>query len=577
MSTATQSTQARKGAAAPALNQLSARLLGNPLVPLLVVGAAAIALVTALLLWASAPEYRVLYSNLSEADGGRIITELDSRAVPYQFSQGGHTLLVPADQVDKLRLQLAEQGLPEGGNSGFEIMDQQAFGISQFAEQVNFQRGLQGELASSIESIGAVARARVHLAMAKPSVFIRDREPAKASVVLTLEPGRTLGEGQVNAIVHLVSSSVPELAMENVTVVDQAGRLLSQPGEGGNLDGTRLDYVRKVEQRYRQRIESILEPIVGHGNVRAQVVAQVDFDHREETSEHYTPNQDGRPAAVRSTRHNTSVDGDSALAGGIPGALSNTPPGSAPSPIAQTDDKNKGRPKPESSPPNDSGHVHRDDLINYELDHDIIHVQHQRGAIERLSVAVVVNYREVADKNGTLKPTPLSAEELQRIEQLARQAMGFSDARGDGLEVVNNPFSTAAPQDDIEDPLWWQTPFWQHFLLSLMRYLLAGIGALLLFLWVLRPLLQRYLRQPPQPAPARPVAVASATAPTDGDDNGTANEAVGGDYSDEAEAPPRRRRRSTVHEQNLKDLQDMAREDPSLVAMIVRSWMNRND
>src|SRR5690606_14200944 len=161
---------------------------------------------------ASTPEYRVRYANLSEADGGRILSELEQRGVPYRFSDGGQAVMVPADQVHRLRLQLAEQGLPQAGNVGLSIMDKQAFGISQFAEQVNFQRGLEGELASSIESLSPVARARVHLAMARPSVFIREREPAKASVVLTLHPGRALGDGQVQAIAHMVSSSVPELA-----------------------------------------------------------------------------------------------------------------------------------------------------------------------------------------------------------------------------------------------------------------------------------------------------------------------------------------------------------------------------
>ncbi|NLC20760.1 MAG: flagellar M-ring protein FliF, partial [Halomonadaceae bacterium] len=210
------------------LERVQQQLRGNPLILLLIAGAALIAIVVALLMWARAPEYRVLYSNLTEADGGRIISELDGRGVPYRFSAGGTALLVPSDSVHSLRLQLAEQGLPRGGNVGFELMDNQAFGVSQFAEQVNFQRGLEGELSRSIEALGPVSRARVHLAMARSSVFVRDREPAKASVIVTLEPGRVIGEGQVSAIVHMVSSSVPELAAENVTVVDQNSRLLSR-------------------------------------------------------------------------------------------------------------------------------------------------------------------------------------------------------------------------------------------------------------------------------------------------------------------------------------------------------------
>jgi len=543
------------------IEQMLARLRANPLVPLLVAGAAVIALVAVMLMWASAPEYRVLYSNLGEADGGRIIGELESRAVPYQFSQGGRALMVPGDQVHKLRLQLAEQGLPEGGNVGFQIMDEQAFGISQFAEQVNFQRGLQGELASSIEALGPVSRARVHLAMAKPSVFIRDREPAKASVVLTLEAGRALGDGQVDAIVHMVSSSVPELALEDVTVVDQAGRLLSRPsGSGGGLDGTQLEYVREVERVYRQRIESILAPILGRDNVRAQVTAEVNFSRREETSERYGPNQGGNPAAVRSSQTRAVYSGGEALAQGVPGALTNTPPGAAPSPVQ--DD-------PEQANTEDTGdtskRLNHEDVINYEVDRNITHVQHERGQVERLSVAVVVDYRQGVDDDGQPTAEPLSDEQLTRINQLARQAMGFSAERGDGLEVVNSPFTRVEPEDDQR--AWWQDPFWQDFLFSMGRWLLVGLAALLLYLLVLRPMLKRYARQ--APAVARP-AVAQAPAPAP-------SAAVHEDETAEPAEPRRRRRRSSAYEQNRQDLQDMAQEDPAMVAMIVRNWMNRND
>jgi len=544
------------------IEQMLARLRANPLVPLLVAGAAVIALVAAMLMWASAPEYRVLYSNLSEADGGRIISELESRAVPYQFSQGGRALMVPGDQVHKLRLQLAEQGLPEGGNVGFQIMDEQAFGISQFAEQVNFQRGLQGELASSIEALGPVSRARVHLAMAKPSVFIRDREPAKASVVLTLEAGRALGDGQVDAIVHMVSSSVPELALEDVTVVDQAGRLLSRPsGSGGGLDGTQLEYVREVERVYRQRIESILAPILGAENVRAQVTAEVNFARREETNERYGPNQGGNPAAVRSSQTRAVYSGGEDLAQGVPGALTNTPPGTAASPVQQGDDQQDGENTQDDD--NATKRLNHEDVINYEVDRNITHVQHERGQVERLSVAVVVDYRQGVDDNGQPTAEPLSEEQLTRINQLARQAMGFSAERGDGLEVVNSPFTRVEPED--QQRAWWQDPFWQEFLFSMGRWLLVGLAALLLYLLVLRPMLKRYTSQAPAPA-ARP-AQAPAPAPPAARDE---------DDPEPAE-PRRRRRRSSAYEQNRQDLQDMAQEDPAMVAMIVRNWMNRND
>ncbi|TLM79980.1 flagellar basal-body MS-ring/collar protein FliF [Microbulbifer harenosus] len=565
------------------LGQLSSRLLANPLIPLLVAGAAAIAIVAAVLLWSQAPQYRVLFSNLSEQDGGRIISELESRAIPYEFSQGGRTLLVPEDQVYRLRLQLAEQGLPSGGNAGFEIMDRQAFGISQFAERVNFQRSLQGELASSIESLGPVTRARVHLSMAKPSVFIREREPAKASVVLTLAPGRVLGEGQAAAIVHLVSSSVPDLSAENVTLVDQTGRLLSRPGTDENsLDGTQLDYVHSIESSYQQRIERILEPMLGRHNVRAQVTAQVDFDQREETSERFAPNQDGAPATVRSRQFNSDYNGDATNPGGIPGALTNTPPGSAPSPIDATAQNNEEEVSRQRS------HLRQEQLVNYEIDRDITHIQRQRGRVQRLSAAVVVNYREVTDEQGAVSLQPLGEEELQHIEQLVRQAMGYSEERGDGLEVVNSRFSS---QEQSAPPAiaWHEDPFWRQLMLSLGRYLLVGLALLLAFRWLVRPMVERHnqLRaQTPATTTATPnlpraPGTAPNAVPATADAEGYLYDT--GEYSADMDEPPqeqprpRKRRRSSVYEQNLMDLQGMAKDDPAMVAMIVRSWMNQDD
>ncbi|MCX2842511.1 flagellar basal-body MS-ring/collar protein FliF [Microbulbifer thermotolerans] len=563
--------QASPAAAAPVLSQFARWVTANPLIPLLIAGSAAVALVAALWLWAGAPEYRVLYSNLNEEDGGRIISELESRAVPYELTQGGRTLLVPGDQVYKLRLQLAEQGLPQGANAGFEIMDNQAFGVSQFAEQVNFQRGLQGELASSIESLGPVSRARVHLSMAKPSVFIREREPAKASVVLTLAPGRSLGDGQVNAIVHLVSSSVPDLTMENVTVVDQNGRLLSRPGGSLGLDGSRLEYVRDIEQHYRQRIENILAPIFGSGNIRAQVAAEIDFDQREETSERYTPNQDGRPAAVRSEHRNTDFDGNPQAIGGIPGALTNTPPGAAASPIDSGSDDN-GEDEQNEESAEDKGRLRKEQLINYELDRSITHIQRQRGQILRLSAAVVVNYREAPSEEGGTEWVPLSEDELQHVQNLVRQAMGYSAERGDSLQVVNSLF---APEEEAQprEILWYKDSFWQRLLLMLARYLLAGLAVLILFRWVLRALADLYAR-------AKSSSAATHTAPAALPQNAGASEQVNSEsevQEEEEPPPPRRRRRSSAYEQNLRELQEMAKEDPAMVAMIVRSWINRDD
>ncbi|MDT8879206.1 flagellar basal-body MS-ring/collar protein FliF [Halomonas saccharevitans] len=572
MSSGASATNPQAGQGAAGFARLKEQLRGNPLVFLLIAGAASIAIIVALLMWAQSPDYRVLYSNLSQADGGSIINELDTRGVPYRFSQGGQALLVPANRVHTLRLQLAEQGLPKGGNVGFELMENQAFGISQFAEQINYQRGLEGELSRSMESLGPVKGARVHLALAKDSVFVRDREPAKASVVLTLHPGRVLGEGQINSIVHMVSSSVPELAAEAVTVVDQDGRLLTAPQSNGlGMDGTQLEYIAEVERSYQQRIESILAPILGNENVKAQVTAQVDFSRREETSERYAPNQPPNEAAVRSRQSSVNYSGSDDLAGGIPGALSNTPPGAAASPVENPPEEEEGGEAEQAGEdtPQATRNLNRDDVINYEVDRRISHVQHRRGQVERLSAAVVVNYRPTPNEQGVMQPTPLSEVEIDQIERLVRQAMGFSQARGDEIAVVNSPFTQTEPE--IEPLEWWQQPDVQQLALNLGRYLLVGLAILLIYLLILRPLIKR-ATQAPQPA-TQPAPSFQARVGEEDEQSAT----VDGREDETTYDKPRRARKASGYEDNLKDLREMAEEDPRMVAMIVRSWMNKHE
>lgn len=568
------------------------RLRGNPRIPLIIAAAASVAIIVALLLWARAPEYRVLYSTLTDADGGKIVTELDSMGVPYRFSESGQALLVPADRVNKLRLLLAEQGLPEASGVGFELMDKQAFGISQFNEHVNYQRALQGELARTIEDLGPVAKARVHLAMAKPSVFVRESEPASASVMLELQRGRVLGEGQIQAIMHLVSSSVSDLAASDVAVVDQEGRLLSPAADGNKvLSGTQLEYVSRIENDYAERIESILAPILGAENVKAEVSAQLDFSKREATSETYGPNQPPNEAAVRSKQVSSSYSGDGRLAMGIPGALSNQPPGVAASPInaAQDDADAQGEGGGEAQGDNadanagqgdndaaagtaSQGRASRDQTINYEVDRTVEHIQYETGTVERLSAAIVVDYRAGTDEDGNPQRVPLSDQEIANIRSLAKQAIGFSQARGDQLEVVNSPFN----ETDVKrpEPAWWQSPQLWSLAATLGQYLLIALVAMFLWFKVLRPLIQRQTERPAftpaAPAPAGAAAGAGAYA-------ATAAEGTGAE--EEPPAPPqkRRERRSASYEQNLRDVREIAQEDPRLVAMIVRGWMSSHE
>jgi len=481
------------------------RLRASSKIPLLIAASAAIATVVALLLWVKSADYRVLYSNLSDRDGGAIVSQLAQMNIPYRFTENGSALMIPAEKVHETRLRLAQQGLPKGGAVGFELLDQETFGISQFSEQINYQRALEGELSRTIESLGPVQNARVHLALPKPSLFVREQKPPSASVTLTLQSGRVLDDGQINAIVHMVASSVAGLPPANVTVVDQAGRLLTQSdGSGRDLNAAQLKYANDVENRYQRRIEAIIAPIVGSANVRAQVTAQIDFATREQTDEQYQPNQNPDKSAIRSKQLSQSEQLGGQAIGGVPGALSNqpSPPASAPlekpkpAKAANTPaNANTSTANANSSQPQNT---RRDETTNYELDRTIRHTQQKAGAVERLSVAVVINTLGT-DQDG--KPMLMSKEQLAQVESLVREAMGYSSSRGDTLNVVNTPFNDVEPARS-ELPFWQSQAFIEQ-VFKAGRYLLVLLVAWLLWRKLVRPQLQ-----------GRPVAVAAANVPT---------------------------------------------------------------
>ena len=558
---------------------LAERLRIQPKLPLIVGAAAIAAAAAAFLLWSRAPDYGVLYSNLSDRDGGAIIASLQQMNIPYKFTEGGGALLVQANKVPEARLRLAAQGLPKGGTVGFELMDAQKFGTSQFAEQVNYQRALEGELARSINSISAVESARVHLALPKPSLFVRDQKKPSASVVLSLHRGRSIDEGQVSAIVHLISSSVPELSAKSITVVDQAGNLLSAANAGTRgLDVSQLKYTQEIEQGYIRRIEAILQPILGAGNVHAQVAADIDFSIVENTDEKFRPNQEPGSAAIRSQQSSESNQGGNGPATGVPGALSNQPPPDPVAPITAPSQIKPGTPPgtapgaqlkmsaelgsagtaPRAAGP--GGNSRRDVTTNYEVDRSIRHTQQGAGGIKRLSVAVVVNDRR---STGAGKRAALTAAELEQIRNLARQAMGFSAERGDSLNVVNSPF--AADTETPELPLWRQ-PETLEVAKSSVKYLLLGLLALYMWLAVLRPLLRKHL----QPAPAAAFTANAA----DGDITPGLGEAA----SAQAQAleKEQRERREQRHQANLQYAQDMAAKEPAMVAMLIKHWTEKN-
>lgn len=527
-----------------------------------------IAIVVVAVLWARTPEYRVLYSNLSEHDGGDVVAALAQMNIAYQFSESGTAILVPALQVYDTRLRLASQGLPKGGSVGYELMENQKFGISQFAEQVNYQRALAGELARTIQALGAVQSARVHLAIPRPSVFTREQLAPSASVFVSVHPGRTLDGAQVVAIQHLVAGSVPELTPRGVTVVDQAGNLLSAnsaANQARGLDASQLQHVHQVEQSYVARIENILKPLLGNDNLRAQVAATLDFSEMEQTAEVFAPNSS---AAEQATRSQQTVDTNSvtpgASAGGVPGALSNQPPGSATAPL------NAPNAQTGSAAGQATSSVHRESTVNFEVGKTITHTRREAGLLKRMSVAVVVNYRKTVDKEGKSVAKPLSSQEMAQIDMLVREAMGFSKERGDSLNVVNAAFAPEGPEAPLL-PLW-ERPEMIARGIEVGKVLLAAI-ALLLAARMIRGAMRDL-----QAAGAPPEADDARTEPTlgQGDGEGTRSGERAGVALGGAGGPPMDPAQ-VAYEADLAAVRALAKENPRMVANIIRDWVTKNE
>ncbi len=519
---------------------------------LLVTLAASIALVVGLVMWSSVPDYRVLFSNLAEKDAGAVTATLQQMNIPYKAGPAG-TLLVPSDQVYDLRFKLAAQGLPRGGAVGFEIMDSPKLGMTQFQEQLAFQRGLEGELARTIQSLSPVESARVHLAIPKPSVFIRDKQSPSASVLVKLYPGRVLDPGQVQAVVHLVSSSVPELSSDSVTVVDQAGNLFSAKSDSSAMKGlnsSQLDYVRQIETYHAQRIEAIVAPIVGAGNVKAEVRADLDFTESEATSETYKPNPTPDAQAIRSQQSVEDVNAASGSAMGVPGALTNQPPGPAAAPFNAPAGANAGL-NFGSGQGQGGNSSRRESTVNFELDKTIRHVKESLGRVKRLSVAVVVNYRPAAaDQNGQVgKPTPLSSQELAQINNLVKEAVGFNQERGDTVNVVNAAFTESKTEVDIPA---WKDPENVSMAKSMLKNLVIFGLAFYLVFGVLRPLL-RDLVKPPEGGFSHGVGRGQGAEVTLGEGAGL----IPGDrYADV-----------------LTKVKDFSKANPKVTADVIKEWM----
>jgi len=541
----------------PVLANLLERVKALTLQQKLAAGAAlalAIALIVGLLLWSKPADYAVLFSNLDERDGGAIVTTLQQMNVPYRFSDNGSAILVPSSQVHDLRLRLAAQGLPRGGNVGFELMDNQKLGITQFAEQINYQRAVEGELARTIQNIGAVSAARVHLAIPKKTGFLRDKEKPSASVMVTLRPGRVLDEAQIAGIVHLVSSSVPELTPDRVTVVDQSGNLLTRsPDQNkGDLDAKQLAFIQELESAYVRRVESILEPIVGAGNFKAQVAVDVDFNQTELTSESYRPNP-APDQAIRSQRIEERYGGDQTPQG-VPGALTNQPPVPATAPIT-TPEVGQGSTAAAAG----GGKRERTATINYELDRTIQHTKKALGDVRRLTVAVVINQKTETTREG-VKTIP-SDEELAQLEKLVQNAVGLNPTRGDSITVSGALFAGKIEEPPV--PWWkrlWSDPVMVELVREGLRYLLLAVALVIVYFGVIRPLVRTAITKPETPPRGAPEAAALETEEEEG-----AIVQLGG----VSPADP--------FERKIAELRRIAQNDPKLLANLIKEWLGATE
>lgn len=562
MSTASKDTgEAKKGFAS-----LIESIKADPKIPLIIAGAAAISIIVALLLWFRSPDYRVLLSNLSAKDGGDIVSQLTQMNVPYQIADNGSAILVPADKVHELRLKLAQSGLPKGGNTGFELLDKEQFGISQFSEQINYQRALEGELSRTIESLSPVQSARVHLAISKPTLFVREQKLPTASVTVGLLPGRMLDEGQISAIVHMVSSSVTGLTAANVIIVDQTGRLLTNNDNSQqSANSAQIKMTKEMEAHLKERIEDILSPLVGRANIHAQVTAQMDFSKVEQTSEEYKPNQTPDAAAVRSRQNSESLQNNNGGPSGVPGALSNQPVSAPSAPIdgnkENTDGKTAGNTR------NGTLNTQRDETTNYEVDRKISHTQRQIGVVDRLSVAVIVNYQsQEGEKGPEMKPLP--PEMLQQIDALTREAMGYSAQRGDSINITNSLFTDDTPV--IEEPSLLSSPQVISQALDYGKIVLIALIAWFMWRFGIKPQWVKY-RKTQQAQIDAEMSIANAS-------QVKAPFVVEEEISEDMDEKTRRRltRQRVSAEIQSQRIREMAEKDPQVVAMVIRQWLGKS-
>lgn len=539
---------------------------------LLVAVAAAVALGVAVVLWSRGPNYGLLYAGLDQKDAAAITQELQANGTAYKLSNDGSSIMVPAADLGALRLQLASKGLPQGSVAlDAQSANDSPFGMSDLAERTRYQQMLENDLGSTIASLQSVRAARVHLALPKPSAFIRDNHEASASVLLTLYQGRSLDAGQVAAIVHLVASSVPGLDPGQVSVVDQQGQLLTSNADApGSTSDNRLRLATRIENIYAQRIEDLLTPLVGPGRVHAQVNADLNFSQTEKATETYNPDN----PALRSEQVSSEQRTGGGAAGDVPGALSNQPPKTVAQPTAAKPNAGTA-----ATPGSTAASSARDSdssssaTRNYELDRTISHVSDPAGRLDRLTVAVVVDDKLVsaaatAGAKAAQKEVPFTAQELQHLTDLVKNAVGFDATRGDSVSVINQPFHhNLTPDAEPSVPLW-ERPG----MLDLIKQAAGILVALLVAFGLLRPLLKGLLRGAPERAAALPTPLPSVSVRV-GDDEPQPREQLGQQTAHAAriDTTP-----SRVYEQRVEQARHMVGENSKQVAQVVRNWVNED-
>lgn len=521
--------------------------------------AASVALGVAVVLWSQAPSFAPLYGNLAEKDASQVMEALQQADVSFKVDEATGMVMVPAAKLKEVRMQLAGQGLPNSAGMGFELLQEDTgFGTSQLVEKARYQQAIQGELARSIATIGAIQSARVHLAIPKQSVFVRKRQPPSASVAVRLHNGRALEDTQVEAIVHLVASSIPELTPGRVTVVDHKGRLLSgdQESREMKLSSTQFEHTRRIETHYRDRIESLLAPIVGREKVRAQVTAEVDFTVTEQTQERYNPDQ----PALRSEQLNEEQR-QGAGVGGVPGALANQPPAAGAAPENAAGGADGGA-------PGATANSSRQSTRNYELDRVISHTRMSPVSLRRLSVAVVVDDIAVIDAEGNTTMRERTPEEIERLSGLVRDAIGFDARRGDSVRVMNSSFLSPEPIADLPE-----TPIWQQgWFLDVIKQAGGLLLVLLLIFMVLKPTMKRLT------ATHAELAAEGAAAGATGDAGQARVEGPLGESGDESlllgsDGEPIRLPGGGKYENIMDAARQLVDEDPKRVAQLVKTWV----